>query len=63
MKVIIKRDTVAGGERLKASDKAVEVNDRDARYLISIGKAEAVDKKPQKRDLSTASMRGGNADN
>lgn len=48
MKVIILRDTMAAGKPVKASDKPVEIPDADAKVLIAMNKAKAVDSKETK---------------
>ncbi len=45
MKIRILRDTVAGGQAVKAGD-VIEASDADARYLLAVGKAEAVAEAP-----------------
>lgn len=45
MKIQILRDTVAGGQAVKVGD-VIEASDADARYLLAVGKAEAVVEAP-----------------
>lgn len=47
MQVKILRNTVGGGERLKVGDTP-ELPDRDARFLIALGKAEPLEVKAKK---------------
>ena len=45
VQVIITKDTVAGGKRVKADKKPQVVPAKDARLLIAMGKAEPVEPK------------------
>ena len=58
-KVKILKDTMAGGEFVKA-DKEIEVTQRDAHILTNIGKAQYIDRDVKAEDLSDREMKSEN---